>query len=82
MRWARESITRWAAFDAEHGKRFGTRFFMTTGDVLMREREEPFVTRSAALWDGLKVKYERVSPEEARKRWPRINTEPYPGDPL
>lgn len=78
VRWARESILRWRAFDAEHGARFGTRFFLTTGDVLMREREEPFVTRSAELWDGLKVNYERVSPDEARRRWPMINTEPYP----
>ena len=78
VRWARESIVRWRAFDAEHAPRFGTRFFMTTGDVLMRETEEPFVTRSAELWDGLKVTYERVSPDDARRRWPMINTEPYP----
>lgn len=75
--WARESIARWRAFDAEHAKRFGARFFIETGDVILREKEEPFVTRSTELWDTLGVRYERVSPDEARRRWPMINSEGY-----
>ena len=35
--WARESIKRWREFDAEHSKRFATRFFYQTGDLLIRE---------------------------------------------
>jgi sarcosine oxidase len=75
--WARESIARWRAFDAEHAKRFGARFFLETGDVIFREKEEPFVTRTTELWDKLGVGYERVSPDEARRRWPMINSEGY-----
>ena len=48
MAWARKSIERWRTFDAEHAKRFGTRFFYTTGDVIIREKPEPFTTRTAS----------------------------------
>jgi glycine/D-amino acid oxidase-like deaminating enzyme len=75
--WARESIVRWRAFDAEHGPRFGSRFFVQTGDVIFRERPEPFTTRTAEVWDTLGVRYERVSPDEAKRRWPMINSEAY-----
>jgi glycine/D-amino acid oxidase-like deaminating enzyme len=75
--WARESINRWTAFDAEHGARFGTRFFIRTGDVILREKEEPFTTRTMELWDAAKVPYEKVSTEEAMRRWPQIASETY-----
>lgn len=75
--WAREAIVRWTAFDAEHGPRFGTRFFIRTGDVIFRERAEPFTTRTAELWDRLKVPYERVTAAEASTRWPMINSAGY-----
>ncbi len=74
-KWAREAITRWAAFDAEFSKRFGTRFFVTTGDVIYREKAEPFTTRTEELWKKLGVKYESITAEEAKKRWPQINGE-------
>lgn len=73
--WARESITRWTMFDAEHGPRFGTRFFVRTGDVILRETEEPFTTRTMELWDAARVPYERVSGDDARRRWPMIASE-------
>lgn len=76
-RWAREAIQRWTAFDAEHAGRFGTRFFVRTGDVIFRERAEPFTTRTAELWDALQVNYERLSADEAAKRWPMISSANY-----
>jgi sarcosine oxidase len=76
-RWARESIVRWREFDAEHGPRFGTRYFIETGDVILRERAEPFTTRTMETWDSLGVRYERVSPDDAKRRWPMINSEGY-----
>jgi glycine/D-amino acid oxidase-like deaminating enzyme len=48
-----------------------------TGDVIFRERPEPFTTRTAEVWDTLGVRYERVSPDEAKRRWPMINSEAY-----
>jgi len=76
-RWAREAISRWRAFDAEHAARFGTRFYYETGDVILRERAEPFTTRTAELWTQLGVKFERVSSDDARRRWPMIASERY-----
>lgn len=76
-RWARESITRWRDFDAEYAPRFGTRFFIETGDVIFRERTEPFTTRTMETWDALGVRYEKVSSDDAKRRWPMINSETY-----
>lgn len=73
--WARESIKRWREFDEEHGKRFGTRFFYTTGDLMMRERPEAFTTRTQELWTKLGVKYDVLASDEVRKRWPQINSD-------
>lgn len=73
--WARESIKRWREFDEEFSKRFGTRFFFTTGDVIFRDKPEPFTTRTMELWTSLKVPFEKITADEARKRWPQINGE-------
>ena len=73
--WARESISRWRDFDAEFSKRFGTRFFFTTGDVIFREKPEPFTTRTQELWTAQSVKFEKITADEAKRRWPQINGE-------
>ena len=73
--WARESLKRWREFDAEHGKRFGTRFFYETGDLILRQRPEAFTTRSRQLWDKLGVKYEVLTPDDAQRRFPQIRSE-------
>lgn len=70
--WARESIVRWRNFDAEFAKRFGTRFFFTTGDVIYRDAEESFTTRTRELWAQLKVPHEVLTADEAARRWPAI----------
>ncbi len=72
-KWAREGMRRWKEFDAEFAKRFGTRFFVTTGDVIYRDAEEPFTTRTLEHWRKLNVPHEQVTPDEARKRWPMID---------
>lgn len=71
--WAREGLRRWRAFDEEFAKRFGTRFFVTTGDVIYRDAAEPFTTRTLEHWRTLKVPHEELTPDEARKRWPMID---------
>ncbi len=70
--WARESLTRWRTFDEEHGAAFGTRFFLETGDVILRAGDEPFLQRTRALWDRHQVPYEVLDGDEVRKRWPVI----------
>ncbi len=73
--WARQSIQRWRDFDAEHAKRFGTRFFYTTGDVILRETPEAFTTRTQELWTAQGVKFDVVTPDDARRRWPHIKSD-------
>ncbi|MCC7054608.1 MAG: FAD-dependent oxidoreductase [Gemmatimonadaceae bacterium] len=70
--WARRSIRKWREFDAEHGRRFGTRFYYTTGDVILREKPEAFTTRTQELWTAQGVRFETLSAEEATRRWPQI----------
>ena len=73
--WARQSITRWTEFDAEHAKRFGTRYYFTTGDVIFREKPESFTTRTQELWTAQGVKFEVLTADEARHRWPQITSD-------
>ncbi len=72
--WARQSIQQWREFDAEHAKRFGTRYFFTTGDAIFREKPESFTTRTQELWTAQGVKFEVLTNDEAMKRWPHINS--------
>lgn len=73
--WARRSIQKWREFDAEHAKRFGTRYFFTTGDVIFREKAESFTTKTQELWVAQGVKFEVVSPDDAMRRWPQIKSD-------
>jgi sarcosine oxidase len=73
--WARRSLTHWREFDAEYSKRFKTRFFFTTGDVIFRETPEAFTTRTQELWTAQGVKFETVTADEATRRWPQIKSD-------
>jgi sarcosine oxidase len=73
--WARKSIERWRQFDAEHAKRFGTRFFFTTGDLILREKEESFTTRTQELWTAQGVKFDVLSPDDVARRFPQFKSE-------
>ena len=73
--WARKSMQRWREFDEEHAKRFGTRFYFTTGDVILREKAETFTTRTQELWTAQGVKFEVLTADDAARRWPQISSE-------
>jgi len=73
--WAREAIKRWAAFDAEWGPVFRTKFYHETGDIIMREKDEPFLQNTQKLWKANNVKYELLNGDEVRKRWPMMNAD-------
>lgn len=70
-RWARDAIERWKAWDAE----WDTRMFETTGDLCMRPGWDGFLSSTAATWDRVGVRYERVTPDEARYRFPQIDVD-------
>jgi glycine/D-amino acid oxidase-like deaminating enzyme len=73
--WARAAIKRWETFDAEWGPVFKTRFFVRTGDVIMRATDEPFTKRTREIWEAQKVPFEAVKPDEAHKRWPTMKAD-------
>jgi sarcosine oxidase len=70
MQWANESIHRWKAFDAEFGIPSKNQVFFTTGDLLMRESWEPFLTQTRTWWEKNKIPFETLPADEVRKRWP------------
>ena len=73
--WARSAIQRWRDFDAEWAPAFRTRFFHTTGDVIMRATDEPFIKRTLDLWKANGVVHEVLNGDEARRRWPVIKAD-------
>ena len=73
--WARAALGRWKAFEAEWGPVFRTKFFHETGDVIMREKDEPFLKKTLELWKANNVTHEVINGAEVRKRWPVINAD-------
>ncbi len=73
--WARRAITHWREFDQAHAKEFGTRFFMTTGDVILRTRDESFLQRTREVWTKQNVTFDALDGDEVRKRWPLIKAD-------
>jgi len=73
--WAHEAIGRWERFDAEHAKAFGSRFFIRTGDLILREKDEPFLARTREYWTAHGVPFEVLDGDEVRRRWPVINAD-------
>jgi sarcosine oxidase len=71
--WAREAMTRWKLFDEEWGRPMKVRLYFTTGDLILREREEAIITRNAEQWTRLGVPFERPSPEDVRREYPVID---------
>ena len=72
MQWANEAIKRWKAFDAEFGIPAKNQVFFTTGDLLMRETWEPFLTQTRTWWEKNKIPFETMPVDEVRRRWPVI----------
>jgi sarcosine oxidase len=54
---------------------FKTKFYYTTGDVIMRTSDEPFVKLTREQWQKAGVKFEQITGDEVRKRWPVINAD-------
>ena len=74
-KWARASIVRWGEFDKEWAPVFKTRFYVTTGDVIMRSADEPFLKLTREQWTKDGVKHEVIDGAECRKRWPVIKSD-------
>lgn len=70
MQWAQRAIGRWKEFDAEFGIPAKNQIFFTTGDLIMRDDWEPFLTQTRKWWEKNGIPHETLPVEEVRKRWP------------
>ena len=73
VRWAKEAMVRWARWDEEWDRPFHLRLFFTTGDLILRPDWEPWLTDTRANWDKLGAKYEVLTIDEVRYRYPQID---------
>jgi glycine/D-amino acid oxidase-like deaminating enzyme len=70
MEWANEAINRWTKFDAEWGREMKVRLFFNTGDLIFRDRPEPFTQRNQELWKKLRIPFEVVNVEDICRDYP------------
>jgi glycine/D-amino acid oxidase-like deaminating enzyme len=70
--WAKEAIKRWSEWDAEWSKPLKHRIFFPTGDIVLRTQEDGMIRNSRANWDKHGFKYEILTPDEIRYRFPQI----------
>jgi glycine/D-amino acid oxidase-like deaminating enzyme len=64
VRWAREAMMRWKAFDEEWSRQMKVRLYYTTGDLIFRQHDEPFTQRTREWWEKLGVPHEVLSPDD------------------
>jgi len=73
--WAKEAIKRWAAWDEEWSKPLKHRIFFPTGDIILRAQEDGMIRDSKASWDKFGFKYEMLTPDEIKYRFPQIRSD-------
>lgn len=74
-RWAKEAITRWKAWDEEHADSLTAPLFYTTGDLILREEEEPYLERTRSLWTELGIPFEEPSMDDVAREFPIIRSD-------
>ena len=67
--WARRAIARWKAWDEEGSEQLRPRVFFQTGDLVLRDAVNEYITNTRAHWDALNVPYEVLTPDEVTSRW-------------
>ncbi|MBA2569891.1 MAG: FAD-dependent oxidoreductase [Chloroflexi bacterium] len=67
-RWSRQSLETWRRFADERG----VRLFVPSGLLWFAHREGAFEAESIATFDAQVVPYERLEPDELRRRWPQL----------
>lgn len=68
--WARRAIERWVAWDEEGRDRLLPRLFFQTGDLILRDEVNRYITETRGNWDALGTPYEVLAPAEVAYRWP------------
>ncbi len=73
-RWALRAAAKWKAWDEENADDLLPHVFDQTGDVIMREKMEPFLEQTMKNWDTMGYTYELIDGDEVHRRWPVIAT--------
>jgi sarcosine oxidase len=72
--WAKRSMGKWREWDATWGKEMKIQLFFTSGDIIARASEtDNFIRNNKALWDRIGAKYEVLTKDEVRYRFPQFN---------
>jgi glycine/D-amino acid oxidase-like deaminating enzyme len=73
-RWALRAAEAWKAWDRENADDLLPNVFDQTGDIIMREKMEPFLEQTMKNWDVMGHAYELIDGDEVSHRWPVIAT--------
>ena len=73
--WASRAIGRWKDWDEEGADRLLPRLFFQTGDLILRDEPNQYITNTRVHWDALGISYEVLNPDEVARRWPWIRYE-------
>ena len=73
VRWARQAIEMWRAWDERWQDMLLPRVFFTTSDLIMRDEWTDFMEDVRTNWDEVGVRYEVIDADEIRRRWPVID---------
>ena len=73
VRWARQAIEMWGAWDERWQDMLLPRVFFTTSDLIMRDEWTDFMESVRNNWDETGVRYEVIDADEIRRRWPVID---------
>lgn len=73
VRWARQAIEMWRAWDERGQDMLLPRVFFTTSDLIMRDEWTDFMEDVRNNWDEVGVRYEVIDADEIRRRWPVID---------
>ena len=73
VRWAKQAIGEWLAWDERWQDMLLPRVFFTTSDLIMRDEWTDFMESVRANWDEAGVRYEVIDADEIRRRWPVID---------
>lgn len=73
--WARRAMIKWREWDATWGREMKTQLYFTCGDVIMRATNDAFIRNNRAMWDKIGVRYEVLTRDEVKYRFPQFNVE-------
>ncbi len=73
--WAKRAMGKWRDWDATWGKEMKIQLFFTCGDLIARATNDAFIRNNRALWDRIGAKYDVLTKDEVRYRYPQFQLE-------